>query len=82
MTEFKIKPELFFYAFRYALGRKTWVPGEVARMITANIDLMPVEICKQMIKEITEAETAKRLGMDVDAITWKDLREVLKGRTG
>ncbi len=79
---YKIKPELFFYAFRYALGRMTWVPGEVARMITENVALIPAKMHKQMIKEIDEAEARNGLGMDCDARTWKDLREVLKGHTG
>lgn len=72
-----MNPKLFFYAFRYALGRRTWVPGEVCRDIKKNIDMIDPVMRRQMIKEITAAENAQRLGMDIDAVTWTDLRDFL-----
>lgn len=73
-----MNPAIYFYAFRYALGRMTHVPGEVTREITKNIGIIPAEMKRRMIDEITSAETERRLGMDCDAITWTKFRETLQ----
>lgn len=67
-----------FCAFRYALGRMTYVPSMVAEFIVTNINDIWTNDIKLMIKEITVAEDMKRLGMDIDVHTWLELRAFLK----
>ena len=69
---------IVFCAFRYALGRMTYVPGMVAEFIVANINYIWTKDIKLMIKEITEAEKKNRLGMDFDARMWCKLRDFLE----
>lgn len=80
---------MVFSAFRYALGRCTYITWTTAQFIKNNLDLVPVKFRKLMINEITEAEEwdkefkkpdslSGRLGMDCDAKCWLDLREFLK----
>ena len=76
--------DLFFVAaFRYALGRRTYMVFTIADFIKTNIALVPKNIINLMIREITEAEQNhndglyKALGDDCDVKTWLSLREFL-----
>lgn len=76
--------DLFFVAaFRYALGRRTYMVFTIADFIKTNIALVPQNIINLMIREITEAEQNhndglyKALGDDCDVKTWLSLREFL-----
>ena len=74
---------IFVAAFRYALGRRTYMVLTVADFIKTNIALVPQNIINLMIREITEAEQNhndglyKALGDDCDVETWLSLREFL-----
>lgn len=69
---------IFLCAFRYALGRMTYIVSEVAAEIRKNAALLDDSTKRLIIAEITEAEVGGRLGMDMDAKVWLELRQVLE----
>lgn len=69
---------LFIAAFRYALGRMTYVAPTVAGMIRDNIDYLTENTINLMIKEIEDAEARGGLGMDVDKEIWLRLKSELR----
>ena len=70
---------IIFCAFRYALGRMTYMPSIVQLFIRDNIDIVDTKDINLMIKEITEAEERDGLGdNNIDAPGWINLREFLK----
>ena len=70
---------IIFCAFRYALGRMTYMPSIVQLFIRDNIDLVNTKDINLMIKEITEAEERDGLGdNNIDAPGWISLRKFLK----
>lgn len=64
---------LLFCAFRYALGRSTYVVGTIADIIGSNWDqIVPVQ--REMYKrEIREAIDRGRAGMDMDVKAWEKI---------
>lgn len=74
---------VFVAAFRYALGRRSYMVFTIADFIKTNISLVPKNIIDLMIREITEAEQNhndglyKALGDDCDVETWLSLRAFL-----
>lgn len=69
---------LFIAAFRYALGRMTYVAPTVAGMIRDNIDYLTENTINLMIKEIENGEVRGGLGMDVDKEIWLGLKAELQ----
>lgn len=67
-----------FCAFRYALGRMTYVVSEVADDIRRNRHLLSSKITARIILEIDEAAAEGRLGMDIDRDDWEKLRSELE----
>lgn len=68
-------------AFRYALGRRTYIVPAVCNFIKANNKHIPNQVKEIIISEITEAEYHKygmSLGDDIDAKEWLNLRTYLK----
>ena len=72
---------LFIAAFRYALGRMTYVAPTVAGMIKDNIDYLTGNTINLMIKEIEDGDARGGLGMDVDKEIWLRLKEELQIRS-
>ena len=66
-------------AFRYALGRMTYIPSVVAGFIKANINEIETRDIHIMIREIGECHEEGHLGMDCDVKLWLDLRKWLEG---
>lgn len=70
-------------AFRYALGRNSYMPSTVADFIKANIDVLRISHRQLIIYEIEQAERGDygySLGNYDDVVkTWLDLKEFLKG---
>lgn len=67
-------------AFRYAMGRRSYIVSTTANFIMNNIDLIPKGFRKLMIDEITMGEHEEfdyRLGDDCDKQQWLELREFL-----
>ena len=78
--------EIYFYAFRYCLGRMTDCVSDFCRQAKAKIAEIGTHELELMDKEITEAEQWDkenpdfhgRLGMDCDRSEWLKFREVVK----
>lgn len=68
---------LYIAAFRYALGRQTYMVPAIAGAIRESRDLLTDETAQLMAREIVEC---KHLGMECDARTWWDLAEFLLER--
>lgn len=67
---------LLFYAFRYALGRRTYVVQEVADMLIENKGALTRRIKYQIVEEIKREVEVKSL-MKMDEEVWlKVVREL------
>lgn len=66
---------LYIAAFRYALGRSTYMVPAIAGAIRESRDLLTDETARLMAREIMESK--KNLGMECDAEVWRDLAEFL-----
>lgn len=71
------KQLLYIAAFRYALGRPTYIVEVFVRILKDNKDELTEESKNLIIKEIAEC---KDLGMDCDAKAWRSLSEDLPER--
>lgn len=65
-------------AFRYALGRKSYIVSTIADFLINNKEFLEKKDRELIIKEITEAEEVGRLGMEMDKEDWLKVREELK----
>lgn len=65
---------LYIAAFRYALGRQTYMVPAIAGAIRESRDLLTDETARLMVREIEEC---KDLGMECDAEVWRGLAEFL-----
>ena len=65
-------------AFRYALGRMTYVMSTVPEFIEKNIEKVLTKDIELMCREITEYEEQNCLGMSCDKKNWIDFREFLE----
>ena len=68
---------LYIAAFRYALGRSSYITSAISDIIRDNVDVLTDNTVKLMIKEIEECEN---LGMDCDKEVWPYLSEFLEER--
>jgi hypothetical protein len=66
-------------AFRYALGRKTYVVSSVVNEILKHWDEFPKGKKEIYCREIKEAIKEKRAGMDCDVKQWKRVLEREEG---
>ena len=64
---------LLFCAFRYALGRRTYVPSVIERIIIDNWDNMPPVTREKFKREIREAINGNRAGDIYDVEGWSRL---------
>ena len=77
----EVTTTILFYAFRYALGRRTGAPSTIAMAIGSNINEFAEWELKQIVKEILEYEDySGSLGDDCDKEVWYDLVEVLNDK--
>lgn len=65
-------------AFRYALGRSTYVVPTIASIIYKNRESLDDNTINLIIQEIEEAEDRNGLGMEIDATEWLGLKVSLK----
>lgn len=65
---------LYIAAFRYALGRSTYMVPAIAGAIREDRDLLTDETARLMARETVEC---RHLGMECDAVLWWDLAEFL-----
>lgn len=76
-----VDPIVVFAAFRYALGRSTYIVSDVADCIIRNAQVLPRQDRLQMIREIEEAISTGRAGASMDASEWNNVRERLRKET-
>lgn len=67
---------LFISAFRYALGRRSYITSTMAHIIKDNSDALTDHTVDLMISEIRHC---KDLGMECDRRVWEDLSKFLSG---
>lgn len=65
---------LYIAAFRYALGRSTYMVPAIAGAIRESRDLLTDETARLMAREIVEC---RHLGMECDVDLWLDLAPFL-----
>lgn len=68
---FEVDENIIIYAFRYALGRKTYSVEEVSNCLIENWSKFKPHTKEQIINEITEAIKRNEAGMDIDINAWK-----------
>lgn len=73
----QVEESIVFWAFRYALGRMTYVVGDVGDHIIRNAELFSDEFKKNVIGEIREKEYKNELGMEMDKTKWLEVKRVL-----
>ena len=64
-------------AFRYALGKATYIPGTVSEFIKDHVDDIETGDLKTMVKEITEHYVINKLGHECDVEMWLRLHSFL-----
>ena len=69
---------ILFCAFRYALGRKTYVVEEVASELRAHRKSLTAKVRTQIIDEINEWLSANP--HEIDSQEWARTRDVLAGK--
>lgn len=69
---------LILSAFRYALGRMTYIVPVVANVIGESKDRLDSQAIDLIIKEIEEAEKRDGLGMECDIDVWLRLKKELE----
>jgi hypothetical protein len=74
---------LLFCAFRYALGRQTYVVSTIADIIRANWDHMPQSRRNMFRKEIEEAiEKGYAGSVNIDVPEWLSVIHMVDGEVG
>ena len=62
---------LLYCGFRYALGRRTYVPTVIEQIVIDNWEHMPSETRKKYKEEIQEAITKNCAGDKYDVLGWE-----------
>lgn len=73
---------LILSAFRYALGRMTYIVPVVANVIGESKDRLDSQAIDLIIQEIEEAEKRNGLGMECDIEVWLRLKKELEDFRG
>lgn len=76
---------IYLCAFRYALGRRSYIVGVVTNFL--RIAKLSPQAKRLIIKEINEAQKYHRLGDKIDAENWQSLKwefeeQLLKNKNG
>lgn len=71
----KVDRDVLFFAFRYALGRKSFAPSTVTANIKANINEISTGDIRAYIKEIEECVN---FGMEMDKQHWLNFKSELE----
>lgn len=77
MTYCNISENILFFAFRYALGRRTGAVSEVTDMLMRNVAKLTPETREQIIREIEGQHRLGGLGDACDAQIWQEVAETL-----
>jgi hypothetical protein len=68
--------DIAFCAFRYALGRMSYIVSTVTEYLIRNWELMPLDLQTLIHKEIDVAEQKDQLGMECDKAEWMKVRQL------
>jgi hypothetical protein len=69
-------PEITFCAFRYALGRMTYVVGDVVDYLKQNWAWMTPRYQELIHKEILQAIRDNCIGMEMDKVQWVQILDL------
>ncbi len=69
---------IMVYAFRYALGRRTYAVRDVCKFIEQHVNELTENARKLIIREINAASLENGLGDACDSKMWFDLEQYLK----
>lgn len=79
-TTIQTNEDVLFFAFRYALGRRTAAVSIVADALIGNVHALKLETRSQIIEEIQEQDVRYGgLGDDCDKEQWGLVRKALRG---
>lgn len=76
--EFTVSEETIVCAFRYAVGRKSYVVANIVRDISENADQLSQKTRQLIIKEIKEKWHVNALGHQQDSAQWVALLHKLE----
>lgn len=79
MTKYNLDV-ICFCAFRYALGRSTYIVKDVCDIFIDNISVLHNNTKEKMKEEIREALASDRAGMECDRREWEYLLEILENK--
>jgi hypothetical protein len=77
MMEIVTTEDILFFAFRYALGRRTAAVSIVAGELINNANRLTPSTRLQVVKEIDEMSTQDGLGAACDRENWEQVRQAL-----
>ncbi len=77
MTDFEFST-LAFWAFRYALGRKSYCVSDVVDIIDKHVHKLNIQTRNKMAEEILKEINDGNAGMSCDVVDWTKLLEVLR----
>lgn len=66
-----VDENVLFCAFRYALGRRSYVVDEIAYEIEQHAHELTPKVADLICKEINEAIARNQAGMDMDIKRWR-----------
>lgn len=73
-----VPADLMVYAFRFALGRRTGAPADVARALVAHGEVLPAWQRDQIDREIRIAVEQNRAGAPCDVDEWMKVRRAFR----
>lgn len=68
--------DILFLAFRYALGRRTYIVSDMVEVIIDKWETLPITIKSMIQKEIKYAIMTNNAGADIDIKDWKTILEL------
>lgn len=74
--------ELLVYAFRYALGRRTYAVTDVAQALLEHGGALTADARRQIVTEIREAILGGRAGAVCDVDRWDEVAYALMAEEG
>lgn len=69
--------DLLVCAFRYALGRRTYITSHIADLVKKYGYALPHQVKKQMASDIEHAIEHDLAGDEMDVRVWQELRQWL-----
>jgi hypothetical protein len=77
-SQVAVDPVILMYAFRYALGRKTYCVGDVAAALITHIALLKPDWRQQILQDIDLAIADERAGDDRHVARWREVAEAMR----